>query len=206
MGAFMRRTRLGLIDYFASGIAALIILWGVGGYLNAQISHWGWISPKQILTTILTDHQQWRATDLHYLGLVTDIDGGQAVSATKITDNFFLFGPYVPIIEGSYRLRTTGFSGAETGSQAVYFEIAAKGGTDILYSTIVNSGEFPLELVVELPSRSDIEFRFRALNDQIVTIQSIELDRENIYWLGVLRSLPGWIIQAAKDFPGVNPF
>ncbi len=195
------------VEYLGQAGIFILILWAFGGYLNAQVTHWQWLSPKQLLTTLVTNTATWQATDLPTIGSITQSDAGLVVTASRATSSdYFLFGPYVPIVEGYYHLRIEGFSFDKTDTEIVSFEIAARQGAEILYTTTLKANQLPFEVDLDLPSTLDLEFRFRALSDESISIQQITLARQDIRWWSVVRSLPTWIADTVRGFPKVNPF
>ena len=157
-------------------------------YLLVQLSFSGWLRLPAVLATLVTTERTWAASELPHEAVVVTPSGGVT---PQVADQFFLFGPYEPVVAGEYELLLEG--SATQGGTVLVGEAVGGQGAERYDQFHLTGSQLPVRRPLRLPNVAELELRFRTPTAGAVTIERVRLIRRRIDWpqavLGVARSV-----------------
>ncbi len=109
------------------------------------------------------------------------------ICSQKGLEEFIYFGTYRSMVGGNY---SANFD--ILGAGKVYFDVVSTQGTKLLDNRELIISEDQKSLVVDFNVKyyqDDVELRLRHLDDSGVCINSLEIIRKNIDWIGNLKGI-----------------
>ena len=163
--------------YFEIILVLFILIYSFVGYFQWFGQRLGFASFDDLTSSVNFKYKNFDALDLPYVNTYTDATS-QFVTGNNQIPGYFLFGPYINLAAGRYKITIQG--NGEMGAAANLNIAGDKGANDVLTFGF-ESKNLPVVKEFDIPNIRFGEIRFTGTTNAKIAISSYKIEKINIH-------------------------